>query len=115
MRRVRMTPQQHDADAATISHLPHALAAALMHTAAERGGLQIASTGFAGATRLASSNPPMRADIMRANRPALKQALAAMRAQLDELEQHLTADQPGPLLDWLELAKSSRRAWQAGQ
>ena len=36
--------------------------------AEQLGGLDLASTGYRDTTRLASSNPPMRADILLANR-----------------------------------------------
>ncbi len=116
MRVLKMTPQEHDRAVAAVSHLPHAAAVLLVQAAQALGGhdphwggWDVASTGFRDTTRLASSNPPMRADIMEANRPALLEALAALRSQLDAMEASLrgTAD----LCTDLHQAKATREAW----
>jgi prephenate dehydrogenase len=90
-RTVRMSPQRHDAVFAAVSHLPHALAFALVHMIAARGDADElfaqAGAGFRDFTRIASSSPEMWRDICVGNRDALlaeidayAQALAALRA-----------------------------------
>ncbi|MEX0884839.1 MAG: prephenate dehydrogenase/arogenate dehydrogenase family protein [Phycisphaeraceae bacterium] len=111
MRLVCLSPDEHDQQTATISHLPHAMAAMLVAVTEDRGGWAIASTGFRDTTRLASSNPPMRADILIANRDAMRDALAAMRGRLDELDRLLQAGDRPTLLAWLEARRAARDAW----
>ena len=57
MQILRMTADEHDRQTALTSHLPHAVSSLLALVAAEQGGWDVASTGFASTTRLASSNP----------------------------------------------------------
>jgi prephenate dehydrogenase len=101
----------HDQYAATVSHLPHVAAALLVEAAAEAGGWELASTGFRDATRLASGNPPMWADILAANRQAVLTALRRFREQVQALEQRLENHEDQSLLDWLENQKEHRDAW----
>ncbi len=80
-----MTADQHDRQVAAVSHLPHLLAVLLAHTADDMGPLDLASSGFRDTSRLALSNPPMRTDIVMANRKPIGEAarppgVAAQRA-----------------------------------
>ncbi|QDU33622.1 prephenate dehydrogenase [Poriferisphaera corsica] len=106
-----MTPEQHDTQTAVVSHLPHAAAALLIQTANTLGGYDVASTGFRDTTRLASSNPPMRVDIMSANRPALITALSQYRDQITNLMAILESNDRQALLDLLTLSQTSRDHW----
>lgn len=110
-RLIRMTAEQHDRDAAVISHLPHAAAVMLIRVASKLGGWDLASTGFRDTTRLASSNPPMRADIMTANKEALIHAMDALREELDAVETMLKADNNIAVLQWLREAAETRDGW----
>lgn len=108
---LQMTPEQHDQQVAVTSHLPHAAAVLLIQTAAALGGWDVASTGFRDTTRLAASNPPMRADIMLANREALTKALGEYRDQLDQLTALLEAGDAAAIVKLLEAAKATRADW----
>jgi prephenate dehydrogenase len=71
---------------ALTSHLPHAIANALMLAAAEQEtALAHAGASFREMTRVAGANPPLWRDILLANRDELDGALAAFRAALDAL------------------------------
>ncbi len=106
-----MTPEEHDRQVAATSHLPHAAAVTLVQTAQHLAGFDTASTGFGDTTRLASSNPAMRRDIMMANADALALALRRYASRLASLADQLEAgDEPG-LLQGLEQAKALRDAW----
>ena len=107
----RMSPADHDARTATVSHLPHALAALLMNVVEERGGLEIASTGLRSTSRLASGNPPMRADILTSNRDAVVDALTAFQCHLEALKAALQNSRDGTVLDTLTNAKAVRDRW----
>src|SRR5215470_1357512 len=70
-----LTPREHDAVLATVSHLPHVLAFALVdQVARSRDAKRLfsyAAGGFRDFTRIASSSPEMWRDICMANRKAL--------------------------------------------
>lgn len=111
MKTLTMSPQEHDLQTAVTSHLPHAVSAMLIQTAMELGGWDVASTGFAGATRLASSNPPMRRDIMLANREALIQAMDAMTRNMARLKSLLEQGDRDELENMLKQSKQRRDDW----
>lgn len=111
MKLLHMPARQHDQEAAVTSHLPHAAAVLLVQVAAHRGGWELASTGFGKTTRLASSNPPMRSDIMMANREAILVALEEMNDQVGRLKHLLTSSDEQALLEYLESAKDRRDEW----
>lgn len=111
MRVLRMSPQQHDAFAAQVSHLPHALAALLVHQAVSRGGLEMASTGFRDATRIASSDPAVWIDIFATNREAVLQSLDAFANAIADLRAKLADPAGQGLQQWLAQSKQARDAW----
>ena len=111
MRLLHMTASEHDEAVATVSHLPHAVATLLIQVAMERGGWEVASTGFRDTTRLASSNPPMRADILAANREAILGALDVMRRHLDAFAGLLNRGDIAGVLELLESSRSARERW----
>ncbi|MDQ1833399.1 prephenate dehydrogenase [Massilia scottii] len=82
----RLTPQEHDTVFASVSHLPHLLAYALVDDIARKphAGLlfQYAASGFRDFTRIAGSSPEMWRDISLANQSALLGELDAYLAQL---------------------------------
>ncbi|MFW6059498.1 MAG: prephenate dehydrogenase [Phycisphaeraceae bacterium] len=111
MKLLRMSADEHDAAVATVSHLPHAMAALLVQVAQQRGGWEVASTGFRDTTRLASSNPPMRADILSANRAAVLEALGVMRERIDALAALLERGDDEAVLALLEESRAARERW----
>ena len=114
MRLLRMSAHEHDQAVATVSHLPHAMATLLVQVAIEQGGWDVASTGFRDTTRLASSNPPMRADILSANRDAILEALGAMRGQIDRFIDLLQRDDHEAIRHLLEQSQQTRDDWRKG-
>jgi prephenate dehydrogenase len=109
---------RHDALFAAVSHLPHALAFALVAELAARPDandyFRYAAGGFRDFTRLASSHPEMWRDICFANRDALRTELAAYRASLDRIDRML-ATGDGPALErFFAAARDARTAWLAG-
>ncbi|HEX2032505.1 MAG TPA: prephenate dehydrogenase/arogenate dehydrogenase family protein [Actinomycetota bacterium] len=79
-----MDAEAHDRAVARLSHLPHLTAAALA-LAARGADRRLASTGFAGATRLAASDPAMVAGFLSANDGEVRRAADDLRRALDEL------------------------------
>lgn len=87
--------EEHDQAVALISHLPVLVSAALLQTADRQSSPSpqlaalvrtLASSGFADTTRVGGGNPALGSLMARCNRSAVQAALAAYRAQLQELE-----------------------------
>ena len=106
-----MSPTEHDEKAAVVSHLPHLAAVMLVQVAEQLGGLELASTGYRDTTRLASSNPPMRADILLANREAVDQALDALIKRSSQMRALLKQGDANATLEVLNEACISRERW----
>jgi prephenate dehydrogenase len=84
-----LSADQHDKLAALVSHLPYAVAVALMRTVMAQDDEQVwtlASSGFRDTSRLAASDLAMMTDILLTNRNQILDALALYRGELDSLE-----------------------------
>ena len=110
---VRMDADEHDRMLASVSHLPHVLAFALVaHIAGQPDAqrkLALAGPGFRDSTRIAASSPAMWRDIALANRDAIGQELRALIAVLQRVDQALSAGDPRILQELFELASRARR------
>jgi prephenate dehydrogenase len=110
----RMSAEEHDRVFASVSHLPHLLAFALVaQIAAEPDAerkFSLAGAGFRDFTRIAASSPTMWRDICLANRTAVSPQLAAYREVLDRLQQALDAGDGDELLRVFAEAAQARRA-----
>jgi len=108
---------RHDALFAAVSHLPHALAFALVGELAGRPDadefFHYAAGGFRDFTRLASSHPEMWRDICIANRGALRTELAAYQAALDRIDRMLGAGDADAIEQCFARARDARNAWLA--
>ena len=106
---VLMSPEEHDRAVATVSHVPHALASALMHAA---GGqfADLVGTGFRDMTRIAAGNPRLWRQILIDNRQEIRPVLNAIQQQLEHLAQLLDPEQAGALEHWLAEAAQARQA-----
>ena len=112
MNLVEMTPEEHDRQVAVISHLPHLVSVMLMRLASEHGGLDIASTGFSGMTRLAASNPAMRADVIESNRENLCNVLDQLRIACEEIGGMIAAGDHDAVRQVLVAAAKTRDQWR---
>ena len=85
-----MTPPQHDALFAAVSHLPHVLAFTLVdYIAAQADAAQLfdfAASGFRDFTRIAGSSPEMWRDICLANSDALLQQISGYELELAHIK-----------------------------
>jgi len=110
-----MTPGEHDAVLAAVSHLPHLLSYALVHELAGRAdATQLfahAGTGLRDVTRLAASHPEMWRDICVANREALLGELRRYQDTLAKLGALLEQSDGAGLERLFEAARAARRAW----
>jgi prephenate dehydrogenase len=101
----------HDQIAAMISHLPHAVSAAVMRAALANTSdvlWQMAASGFRDSTRLAASDLTMMTDMLLTNREAVLAALAQFKTELDVVTQAIEANDPAALRAALEPAQRKR-------
>ncbi|MEW6313598.1 MAG: prephenate dehydrogenase/arogenate dehydrogenase family protein [Pseudomonadota bacterium] len=112
---LEMTPPQHDAVFAAVSHLPHVLAFALVDMIAAQPNreqlLQFAASGFRDFTRIAGSSPEMWRDIALANRDALLVQLGNYQDELGQLRRLLEAGDGASLYELFARASAVRNAW----
>ncbi|MDX1565372.1 MAG: prephenate dehydrogenase dimerization domain-containing protein, partial [Phycisphaeraceae bacterium] len=100
-----------DESTALFSHLPHLVAAMLVDAADGSEGWEVASTGFRDTTRLASSNPPMRRDIVLDNREPLLSAIERFETQLKHFKEALGSSDGPRILELFERARDVRDRW----
>ena len=108
-----MEPEHHDRIFAEISHLPHAVAYALVHavgTADVEGEnvLSYSAGGFRDFTRIASSDPVMWRDISLMNREALLASIDGFSASLAELRRRIDNSDKVGLTEFFTTAKQFR-------
>ncbi|MDA1118381.1 MAG: prephenate dehydrogenase/arogenate dehydrogenase family protein [Proteobacteria bacterium] len=114
-----MSPEEHDAVFAAVSHLPHLLAYALVHEFAGRADsaqlFGYAAGGFRDFTRIASSNPEMWRDICVANREPLLAELERYAAKLQTLRPLLERGDAVALEKLFAEARAARERWLNGE
>jgi prephenate dehydrogenase len=113
---LRMTPENHDAAFAAVSHLPHMLAYAYFNSVARqpagRDYLSLAGPGFRDFTRIAASDVAMWRDVLMANREeVLKQSLR-FRHALEAMELAMKSGNVEALEDMIRSASEARGGWQ---
>jgi prephenate dehydrogenase len=113
---MKMTPDNHDAAFAAVSHLPHLLAFAYFSAVARQPAgqdfLSLAGPGFRDFTRIAASDPAVWRDILVANREeVLKQSLR-FRHTLDAIEHVMRSGNGEALEDLIRQASDARANWQ---
>jgi prephenate dehydrogenase len=118
-----MSPRDHDAALAAVSHLPHLLAFAyinsVLHQSSAPEHLSLAGPGFRDFTRIAASDPQVWRDILMANASEVLAYMQGFKLQLQMLEQALQqAAQSGSgaeLMRLIEHASQYRAQWLPGQ
>jgi prephenate dehydrogenase len=88
-----MSARDHDRAVALISHLPHVLAHTMVHAFASRSDrkrlLPLLAGSFRDVTRVASADAEQWSQILRANAPAVEEAIGQFRNQLTRLQKNL--------------------------
>ena len=116
---IEMPAENHDRIFATVSHLPHLLAFALVDDIASRDNadelFQFAASGFRDFTRIAGSSPEMWRDISAANRAALLDEVSKYEQALAKLKQTLAAEDNDGLQAIFERASKARNDWAANK
>ncbi|MDX8390543.1 MAG: prephenate dehydrogenase/arogenate dehydrogenase family protein [Mariprofundaceae bacterium] len=115
-----MSAREHDALLATVSHLPHIAAYALVNAVRKLGQeseydpFHYAAGGFRDFTRIASSSPEMWRDISLANKDALIHTIDALQAELSTIRKQLEAKDGEGLCTGFSTAKNARDTWIKG-
>ncbi|MFN7150263.1 MAG: prephenate dehydrogenase/arogenate dehydrogenase family protein [Microthrixaceae bacterium] len=114
-----LAPEQHDRLVATVSHVPHLTAAALMRMAAARGQsdgalLRLAAGGFRDMTRIAAGDPGMWLDVCAENRDAILEVIDELTASLGDLRRVVDDGDPQGLERMLRDAQTARRSLPTG-
>jgi prephenate dehydrogenase len=113
---LRMTPENHDAAFAAVSHLPHVLAFAFFNAVARqpagRDYLSLGGPGFRDFTRIAASNPAVWRDILMANREEVLKQTQRFRHALDAMEHVISTENTEALEELIRSASDARSGWQ---
>jgi prephenate dehydrogenase len=105
-----LSPEEHDRIYASVSHLPHLIAYALVNAVADKNSTYLAFSGkgFTDATRIASSSEELWSDICLANRENLLEVLALFQNNLEKLVQCLRTGDAGTLKEEFRKARILR-------
>jgi prephenate dehydrogenase len=107
---VPIDPAEHDRCVARTSHAPHVLAAALAKIAGSDPRLRpFAGRGFRDTTRIAEGRPELWRDICLTNRDAIAEALADVRAMLDDVSAALDRKDVTALDEFFPEGRDARR------
>jgi prephenate dehydrogenase len=111
----QMSPEAHDAAFASVSHLPHLLAFALMNSIASQPQgqdfLSLAGPGFRDFTRIAASDPHVWRDILISNREELLAQSKLFQRQLQALELLISSSDGKALEGLIDQASRMRAGW----
>ncbi len=113
-----LSPVQHDALVAVVSHVPHLAAATLMNVADRRAEqhaalLRLAAGGFRDMTRVAAGQPGIWPDVCVENAPAIVAALDDLLQALGDIRRVVAAGDRAELLASLSQAALARRSLPA--
>jgi len=113
---LRMTPENHDAAFAAVSHLPHVLAFAFFNAVARQPAgadyLSLGGPGFRDFTRIAASNPAVWRDILMSNREEILKQTQRFRHALDAIEHVINTTNTEALEALIRSASEARSGWQ---
>jgi len=112
----QMTPDNHDASFAAVSHLPHLIAFAyfnaLLGQPAGADYLAMGGPGFRDFTRIAASDPQVWRDILWTNREEVLKQSMRFRQALDALEHVMRSGHVETLEALIRVASDGRAHWQ---
>ncbi|MEY4427492.1 MAG: hypothetical protein RLZZ182_181 [Pseudomonadota bacterium] len=112
---LKMTPENHDAAFAAVSHLPHLIAFAYLNAMngqpAGKEFLQLAGPGFRDFSRIAASDPNVWRDILLSNREEVLRQSEAFRAALDAMERSMRDWNGETLEQQIQSASAARSQW----
>ncbi len=115
---LELSPEDHDASFAAVSHMPHLAAFALVNAVARQPNgaqhLSMAGPGFRDFSRIAASDPNVWRDILLANRDEVLHQSALMREALQEFETAMRSGDAQHLQELIAEASQTRSRWRLG-
>ncbi len=111
-----LDPEKHDRAVSVISHLPHAIASALMqlaqacHTRSERA-FHLAAGSFKDLTRIADSSPELWRDICLTNSKSVVEAITGLQQILEEFKTALDAKDEKSIEKFFETGRQIREEY----
>ena len=110
---IQLSPEEHDEATATISHLPHVVAAALVNLVNDNDDDRkicktIAAGGFKDITRIASSSPTMWQNIFLSNKDAVLKLIKDFKDELTQFENAISSADPDEIINLWTKAKDYR-------
>ena len=110
---LEMTVAEHDSIFASVSHLPHVVAFALVNAVLSMDSperrLHLAGPGFRDTTRIAASSPTMWRDICLANQKALLESLLAYKDNLEDICRAIEKGDGKAIEEFFERSAKARR------
>jgi len=108
-----LDPAVHDSIVAGISHMPMAVAAALVDSVSGAGKLsdelsRFAASGFRDTTRIASGDPQLGTDMFTTNKKAVLDSLGAFKKSLSEIEKLIKEGDPAKIHEKLSNIRNFR-------
>lgn len=112
----RLSPEEHDATFAAVSHLPHLLAFAMVNSVLGQSQadtlFSLAGPGFKDFTRIAASDARMWRDVLLANRKEVLAQSQLFKQALTQMENVMQSNDPQALEALLTLASETRAHWK---
>jgi prephenate dehydrogenase len=108
MRTCRLSPSEHDRRLADVSHLPHALAAALV-AMQDKGSFALSGKGFLDMTRIAAGDGALWRDILLDNQDNVRRSVQRLQKQLDQMLALMDSNQHEALREWLDQVGARRQ------
>lgn len=108
-----LDPAEHDRAVATISHLPHIVASALLSAVSDDVAAALAAGSFRDGTRVGGRTTARTVAMLTENRVAVEQALARVTEELLELQRVLGDDEQ--VFAWAERSRAVRHRFFAGE
>jgi prephenate dehydrogenase len=92
---ITMDPEYHDRVFASVSHLPHVVAYALVNSVASAGGeddfLSFAGGGLRDFTRISESSPELWSEILLANKKNVLESLRGFKREIEKIQSQIEA------------------------
>jgi prephenate dehydrogenase len=105
---IRVDAERHDREVALLSHLPHAIAAALVRIAANLESAEASAGSWKDLTRVAGVDPNLWSQILFSNREEVGKVLDELSAEMEALRQALDQESADDLLDYFIGAKRAK-------
>lgn len=113
---IKLTTQEHDRATATISHVPHVVAALLVNLLIKLDSPSkimktIAAGGFKDITRIASSSPELWTGICFSNKEIILETLSEMKSILSSFENNLIINDKNEVQEYFKTARDMRKTF----